>query len=318
MAAILLESSIGSQYEDSPDSYEFPGQYLKFFAAAGREPIFAILYEPRGDAGTGRMKYVGWAQIAGPPVPSGRTSASGRPLYVVHYTARAVPFNQDVPREILGEPVETWLRGVERGRPRNVATVGRAVRTLTDEDFARILELGGATTLETLQYPMAEEHREPVPAARERAEVLISLLKRDAQFRRNVISAYEQRCAVSGFSLGSVPVTKAAGLLDAAHIRPVGLDGSDAVSNGLPLTPTLHRLFDAGLFTGAYQEGRPSVLVSPRLERTMVESADGRFLLDLRDGAPLRLPATTNSLPSPSQLRFHQQRIFMREGMNLP
>jgi putative restriction endonuclease len=314
VAAIVLESSIGSQYEDSPDSYEFPGQYLKFFGDAGREPLFAILYEPRGDAGTGRMKYVGWAQIAGPAVLSGRTTASGRPLYVVHYTAPAVPFDQTVPREILGEPVETWLRGLERGRPRNVATFGRAVRPLTDEDFQRILELGGATTLETLQYPMPPEHREPVVAARERAEVLISLLKRDAQFRRNVISAYEQRCAVSGFGLGSVPVSKASGLLDAAHIRPVGFDGSDEVSNGLPLTPTLHRLFDAGLFTVAYQDSRPIILVSPRLERSMIESPDGRFLLDLRDGMPLRLPTTAGSLPSPPQLRFHQHQIFIREG----
>ncbi len=149
MGAVVLESSLGSQYEDSPTSYEFPVQYLKYFAAAAADggPVFAVLYEPRGDDGKGRMKYVGLVEVAGSPVPSGRTSESGRPLHVVHYKGPAVPFDEPVPREILGEPIETWLRRYERGRARNVATFGRAVRPLDPADFQRILELSGAATL---------------------------------------------------------------------------------------------------------------------------------------------------------------------------
>ena len=158
---------------------------------------------------------------------------------------------------------------------------------------------------------MAAEHLVPTELVRERTEVLMSMLKRGAQFRHEVISAYEQRCSVSGFGLGNVPLSKASGLLDAAHIRPVSDDGSDHVSNGLPLTPTLHRLFDAGLFTVRYRDGAPEIAVSPKLDRTMIESPDGTFRLDLRDGIPLRTPQNKAAWPNVDQVRFHQRRIFV-------
>ena len=86
----LCSSLRSAASTNSPQSYEFPGQYLKYFEKAGGPgPLFAILYEPRGDAATGRMKYVGWAEIAGPPVPSTRTTASGRPLFIVRYVKPA-------------------------------------------------------------------------------------------------------------------------------------------------------------------------------------------------------------------------------------
>lgn len=310
MSAVVLESSIGSQYDDSPTSYEFPVQYLNFFQGV-TYPLYAVLYEPRGDNGIGRMKYVGWAEITGPPIPTGRRTKSGRPLFVTHYSRPAEPFDEAVPREILGEPVESWLRGFDRGRPRNVATFGRAVRPLEDADFQRIMELGGAASLEASGYPMAGEHPPGLVAVRERSDVLVSMLKRSADFRREVIAAYDERCAISGFGLGRIPVSKAKGLLDAAHIRPVGNDGPDDVSNGLPLTPTLHRLFDAGLFTLEYQGALPRVLTSPRLDRTMIVSPDERFRLDLHDGLPISLPADRRSWPSPEQLRYHRSRVFV-------
>ena len=117
--------------------------------------------------------------------------------------------------------------------------------------------IGGAATVDTMRYPVATEHSVPLVTARERADVLVSMLKRGAQFRHDVIAAYDRRCAVSGFGLGSVPASKASGLLDAAHIHLVGDDGSDHVSNGLPLTPTLHRLLMPDCSQMRYQDGRP-------------------------------------------------------------
>lgn len=313
MSAVVLESSLGSQYEDSPTSYEFPNRYLRVFEGL-TYPVYAVLYEPRGDAGVGSMRYVGWAEIPGPPVKTGGQSRGGQALYTVFYARPAEQFDEAVPREILGEPIEAWLRQYERGRSRNVRTIGRAVRSLEDADFQRIMELGGATSLELAGYPLTSEHRTPLIAARERSEVLVTLLKRSADFRREVISAYDERCAVSGFGLGRIPVAKARGLLDAAHIRPVSSDGSDDVSNGLPLTPTLHRLFDAGLFSIEYRDARPVVVVSPRLERTMIESTDARFRLDLRDGRVLNLPSNRSAWPNPEQLLYHRAKIFVAQS----
>lgn len=59
---------------------------------------------------------------------------------------------------------------------------------------------------------------------------------RDANFRNKVLSAYENRCAVTRAQLR---------LVDAAHILPVPSgDSSDHVTNGLALSPTLHRAYD--------------------------------------------------------------------------
>lgn len=147
MAVVVLESSLGSQYEDAPDSYEFPSRYLKFFDPIGRgDQLFALIYEPRGDRG-GRMAYVGLAEVVSSPHSTGRHNRAGEELWRVAYRRPAEQFETPVPREVLDEPVESWLRALPRGRPRNVATFGRAVRSLTDDDFERILRLAAVNPL---------------------------------------------------------------------------------------------------------------------------------------------------------------------------
>jgi putative restriction endonuclease len=80
---------------------------------------------------------------------------------------------------------------------------------------------------------------EALPGPRKRIVETISKLARDANFRNQVVSAYEQRCAVTRTQLK---------LIDAAHIYPVEADGStDNVRNGICLSPTYHRAFDRAL-----------------------------------------------------------------------
>ena len=75
---------------------------------------------------------------------------------------------------------------------------------------------------------------------------LTSRVVRDRVFRRTVLRAYDERCAVSGLKLinggGRAEV-------QAAHIRPVEADGPDIVSNGLALSGTAHWMFDRGLIS---------------------------------------------------------------------
>lgn len=74
---------------------------------------------------------------------------------------------------------------------------------------------------------------------RQRTITNITRYSRDANFRRKVLTAYDNRCAVTRYQLK---------LVEAAHILPVAIDGSsDHVSNGLALSPTIHRAFDNGL-----------------------------------------------------------------------
>lgn len=86
--------------------------------------------------------------------------------------------------------------------------------------------------------------------------------------------------------------------------------GPDDVTNGLALTPTLHRLFDEGLFTVRWEDGRLGLLTSPLLEPTMITSPDGSFRMPLTDGLPVMLPSDRNLWPNVAQVRYHQHEVF--------
>lgn len=87
--------------------------------------------------------------------------------------------------------------------------------------------------------PTPQRGVEELPIERQRVVSEISRLSRDARFKQRVLFAYGNRCAVTRVQLR---------LVDAAHILPVGAPGSsDAVTNGLSLSPTYHRAYDAGL-----------------------------------------------------------------------
>ncbi len=311
MAAIVLESALGSQYEDAPDSYEFPSRYLRHFESVGKgDPLFAVIYEPRGDAGTGRMGYVGLAEVITVPAPTGRRNRAGEELWRVKYRRPVDPFEAAVPREVLGDAVETWLKAVPRGRSRNVATFGRAVRQLSDEDFEQILRLAGVNPLiEEASYPL--DQFEPLTDVRERVERIIKVYERRQAFRREVLGAYEFVCAVTGLGLGGIAPTKSVGVLDAAHVRPVGSSGVDSVWNGVAMTPTLHRLFDLGLFTMEPADNGLQVLLSPRLESRMVEVAERGVSLGLRPGTALLLPKDPKFQPRKADVDYHRNKVFL-------
>lgn len=318
MPAVVLESHVTSVYADSLGSYEFPRRYLRYLDAASHAaPVLAVIYEPRGDDGSGKMAYVGWTWITQAPLPTGRTSRTGEDLFVATYDGGISWFPRDAHREVGGDPLEGWLREKPRGRLRNVATFGRAVRPITALDVIRIFSAGGQDVgaLEIvdreIEYAERAEHVAPALLAAERAHRLVSVLERDAQFRRAVLAAYHDRCSVSGFAVGSVASYQARRIIDAAHIRPVALDGPDHITNGLALTPTLHRLFDEGLFTLMYSSRGLETRVSPRLERRMIESSDGRFRLALEDGLTVALPEALTLRPDPAQVAFHARNVFL-------
>lgn len=312
MRAIVLESFVGSNYADSPDSYEFPPQYLRHFDPLTRgEPIVAVIYEPRGEQNQGRMAYVGWALLREAPTPSGRASKRGQPLYRVRYSERYREFDRVVPREATGEPIETWLRGLPRGRGRNVATFGRAVRPLIEPDMELIFSLGFPNGVNrALIEPDPSHQFAEALTTDERTRRLVNAVQREAGFRDDVLAAYLHRCAISGLSVGPSPA-RAQGLLDAAHIRPVASQGADSVSNGLALTPTLHRLFDRGLFTLTYRGLDLEVRTSPRLADEMIVGREG-FALRIHSGLQLALPEDPALRPSPEQLEYHNSQIFIR------
>jgi putative restriction endonuclease len=121
---------------------------------------------------------------------------------------------------------------------------------------------------------------------------------RDARFRQNVLSAYGNRCAVSGMQLD---------LVDAAHIIPVDHErGTDELKNGVCLSALHHRAFDNGLI--AVKRDYSVVLNERRMSELHSIGWDGgaaEFKASLRD--QIILPARRAHYPDPDYLVFGQQ-----------
>jgi len=75
-----------------------------------------------------------------------------------------------------------------------------------------------------------------IPAERQKVISTVSTYSRAANFRQQVLTAYDHRCAVTRMQLK---------LVEAAHILPIPAPhSSDHVTNGLALSPTIHRAYD--------------------------------------------------------------------------
>ena len=69
---------------------------------------------------------------------------------------------------------------------------------------------------------------------------------RTSNFRKNILKAYEYKCAICGFDvkLGTSPIA-----LEASHIKWKSHGGPSETANGLALCVMHHKLFDLGAFT---------------------------------------------------------------------
>jgi len=159
----------------------------------------------------------------------------------------------------FGDPVDFNDAGfvVEQGLLNDQGRIsGRAqaaVRTLTSKDFSRIVERGLGhddailpRTGDVADQIAFAETQTPyeLPAPRRRIDQITNRAIRDRNFRKTVLRAYDERCAITGLRLinggGRAEV-------EAAHIRAVEHDGPDIVSNGIALSGTAHWMFDRGL-----------------------------------------------------------------------
>lgn len=128
-----------------------------------------------------------------------------------------------------------------------------AVRPISAADFARIVDRGLGQQDDILprrdeppidggfaesQTPYGE------PEERTRVAQLTNRAIRKRNFRKTVLRAYGERCAVTGLRLIN---GRGRAEVEAAHIRPVEKDGPDIVSNGIALSGTAHWMFDRGM-----------------------------------------------------------------------
>lgn len=292
-----------SPYEDSPATrYQFPKQYLSRVARCVGDWI--VYYEPTkvpGSKGYNAMARV--AQVVPDPTAPDMYVAMIEPWSYLDF-ANPVPF---VVEDGLAE---TGLLN-EAGRISGRAQA--AVRAVSPRDFWRIVSRGLADEqplLPRIGMPDAplemplQFDEEQVPFTyeqeRERIERLTSRVVRDRVFRRVVLRAYDERCAVTGLKLinggGRAEVA-------AAHIRPVEHNGPDIITNGVALSGTAHWMFDRGLigFTDDLE-----IVVSRH-----VNDRDGVESLINRTGRLLG-PLQARDRPHPAFLNWHRENCFKR------
>jgi putative restriction endonuclease len=232
-----------SIYDDSPaERYQFPPQYLARVQACVGDWI--IYYEPVKVLGTrGYFAVARVQQVIPDPGTQGMYLAIIAPGSYLDFP-NPVPF---------GGPEGLVERGLYNEQGAISGRAQAAVRPISPGDFNRIISLGLAEDAEMLprtgeaaSASVVQEERVPFVFEQERDRVaaLTSRPVRDRAFRRVVLKAYDERCAITGLKLinggGRAEV-------EAAHIRPVEANGPDTIQNGLALSGTVHWMFDRGL-----------------------------------------------------------------------
>jgi putative restriction endonuclease len=124
------------------------------------------------------------------------------------------------------------------------------------------------------------------------------LILRSHIFRKAVLEIYDGRCAISGMKL---EFGKNVTMVDACHIIPFADAQGDTITNGIALSPTLHRAFDRGLVSVS---DKYRVLVHPRLNDYFPEVGIRQFA-----DQELILPSDSRFYPSAEKFAQHRQRF---------
>jgi putative restriction endonuclease len=286
-----------SIYDDSPaERYQFPSQYLGRVQSCVGD--WVIYYEPRKVADTrGYFAMAKIERVIPDPVTPGMYLALIEPGSYLDFV-NPVPFSDAsgvVEQGVLNE------QGRISGRAQS------AVRPISPNDFSRIVALGLNESEPLLprvgeELPLLGLREERTPfefeQSRDRIRFAVSRIVRDRIFRRIVLRAYSERCAISGFKLinGSGRAEVAA-----AHIRPVEANGPDIISNGIALSGTVHWMFDRGLL-GLSDDLQ--ILVSRQ-----ANDPDSMRALINKSGYALP-PQRSFERPHPAFLRWHRENCF--------
>ncbi|MCX7170976.1 MAG: HNH endonuclease [Proteobacteria bacterium] len=298
MTKAVFTTKTGSAYDDLPEErYHFPRTYLRQAEAALGDWI--IYYEPRrtsSDPGSrgGRQVYFAAARL------TQIQPDHNRPDYYYAFVDDYLDFDRPVPFKEGEYYYESKLRRDDGETSKGA--FGRAVRSISDNEYDQILKAGFARILSTetkSDGEVTQDIVEELTATYERPIIkqVIARPFRDAAFACAVKTAYDNTCAITGLKIinggGRSEV-------QAAHIRPVASSGPDSVRNGLALCGTVHWMFDRGLVS---IDDDYNILIA----KARIPEPVGRLInLDGR----LRLPERIELRPHQQFLKFHRESVF--------
>jgi putative restriction endonuclease len=293
--AVFIHRS-DSIYDDSPaERYQFPRRYLGTARACVGDWI-AYLEPRRATHARGYFAVAKVQEVIPDPGAPDMYLAIIEPGTYLDF-ANPVPFSG---------PDGVVERGLLNAEGKVSGLKQSAVRALSPDDFNRIVTVGlnepdtllprignlSPSGFEDEQAPFVYEQE------RERVSQLTSRVLRDRIFRRIVLRAYDQRCAVTALKLinggGRAEVA-------AAHIRPVEANGPDILTNGIALSGTAHWMFDRGMIA---LSDDLEILVSRQ-----VNDQEGVRAMINRTGRALA-PQRISERPHPHFLAWHRENCF--------
>lgn len=123
---------------------------------------------------------------------------------------------------------------------------------------------------------------------------------RVSNFRKDILRAYEYKCAVCGFDvkLSTSPLA-----LEASHIKWKSYGGSNEEVNGLALCVLHHELFDSGAFTLSKEY---QILVSDEAHGTI---GFKEWLMDFH-GEKINFPQRQSYYPDEDYIQWHVKEVF--------
>lgn len=203
--------------------------------------------------------------------------------------------SRDVPNDNTGPLNESPIEGhfspeIEEALRRSPATLNAVARALVESQFPFTIAPDVLTAVGL----------DPdVVFLSEGIEANLAVRKRDVNWRRQIVAAWDRSCAFCGFdgALGGAPVG-----IEAAHIRWFNFEGPDDLDNGLALCSLHHKLLDRGAI-GLRDPG--TVVVSARFSAV---GSVGRAVYELH-GRELR-PRPGTTLPAEAYVAWHTSEVF--------
>lgn len=133
-----------------------------------------------------------------------------------------------------------------------------------------------------------------------REEFEQEIFVRGGAFKREVPKIYNYQCAISEMRIES---STNAQMIDACHLVPFAVSQDDTITNGIALSPNLHRAYDRGLIT-ITEDYRVKV-------STAISENNSPYSLGQFNGKQILLPENRKYYPSVENLHWHHRQCFV-------
>lgn len=130
----------------------------------------------------------------------------------------------------------------------------------------------------------------------------VEIFSRNVAFRREILHLYKEKCCISGLHVSAkFTIT----MVDACHIVPFAESFNNNPTNGVALSPNLHRAFDRGLLS--IDENYRVIL-----SKYFTENLESPYSFNQFNSSQITLPSLEKFFPSQEYFAWHRKNKFQK------